>query len=335
MDWLNKVPRQTLGHWPTPLEPLHRLSKELGGPKIWLKRDDCSGLLTGGNKTRKLEYLLADAVSNSCDTVITFGAIQSNHARQTAAACAKLGIECHLILTRRVKWPSNNYESNGNMILNQLCGAHLHLMESEEAEAKTKALIESLAFENKSVYLIPPGGSNARGALGYANCARELSDQFDQNQIDRPILVHASASAGTQSGLIFGLQSLGAELQTIGVNVYHESPDDLRARIKVVLGELVSSHRDSGISEISDNLINIENAYLGKGYGVPSKKTIEAIKLTARLEGIAFDPVYSGKALEALMDKTILGDFDDFTDIILIHTGGIFALPVYEEALVS
>ena len=335
MHWFEQISKQQLGHWPTPLEPLHRLSEELGGPKIWLKRDDCSGLLTGGNKTRKLEYLMADAVAQQADTVVTFGAIQSNHARQTAAACAKLGLECHLVLTRRVHWTSQNYETNGNLILNKICGAHMHIMNNEQAEEETKNLIETLGSEGKSIYVIPPGGSNATGALGYVGCAKELTEQLKHEPIESPILIHASASAGTQSGLIFGLQSLGENIETLGINVYHGEKENLKIRIRMVLSELCESYQESNISNLPEHLIQIDHGYLGQGYGIPSKKTIEAIQLAASLEGVAFDPVYSGKALEALIDKTILGDFDRHSDVILIHTGGAFALPVYQEALTN
>ncbi len=335
MRWFEQINKQTLGHWPTPLEPLNRLSEELGGPQIWLKRDDCSGLLTGGNKTRKLEYLIADALAEHADTIVTFGAIQSNHARQTAAACAKLGLECHLVLTRRVNWTSQNYETNGNLILNEICGAHIHIMNSEDAEKETKKLIEGLKSDNKSVYVIPPGGSNATGALGYVSCAKELTEQLESKHLTNPILVHASASAGTQSGLIFGFQCLGKDIETLGINVYHDDQENLIRRIQTVLSELCDTYHESNIARIPEALIRIDHGYLGQGYGIPSRKTIEAIQLAASLEGIAFDPVYSGKALEALIDKTILGDFDDYSDVILVHTGGAFALPVYQEALTN
>ncbi len=333
MDWLNEIPRYRLGHWPTPLEPLQRLSQELGGPAIWVKRDDCSGLLTGGNKTRKLEYLIADALSEGADTVVTFGAVQSNHARQTAAACAKTGLECHLILTRRVPWKSDNYETNGNILLNQLCDAHIHIMESEDAEAKTGELIDSLQSESKKVYLIPPGGSNATGALGYTVCVDELKKQIEEKKINKPIIFHASASAGTQSGLVFGIQTIGAEIPIIGVNVYHKNSQNLHQKIMEIVSELQTEHKGSGLVSIPEDIVNIDNSYLGEGYGLPSKKTLDAIRLAASLEGIAFDPVYSGKALEAVVDKTILGDLDDYSDVILIHTGGASVLPVYQKAI--
>ena len=333
MDWLNEIPRLRLGHWPTPLEPLQRLSQELGGPTIWVKRDDCSGLLTGGNKTRKLEYLIADALSEGADTVVTFGAVQSNHARQTAAACAKTGLECHLILTRRVPWKSDNYETNGNILLNQLCDAHIHIMESEDAESKTKELIDTLQSDAKKVYLIPPGGSNATGALGYTACVDELTKQIKEKQINNPIVFHASASAGTQSGLVFGVQTIGAEIPITGINVYHKNPQNLREKIQEILSDLQHTCKGSGITSIPETKIKIDSSYIGDGYGLPSKKTLEAIQLAASLEGIAFDPVYSGKALQAIIDKTILGDLDDYSDVILIHTGGAFVLPVYQEAI--
>ena len=335
MDWLNEIPRHRLGHWPTPLEPLQRLSHELGGPTIWVKRDDCSGLLTGGNKTRKLEYLIADALSNEADTVVTFGAVQSNHARQTAAACAKTGLECHLILTRRVPWKSDIYETNGNILLNQLCDAHIHIMETEDAESKTKELITTLQSENKKVYLIPPGGSCATGALGYIACVKELTKQIEEKEINNPIIFHASASAGTQSGLIFGAQTTGAEIPITGINVYHKTPKNLQEKIQEILSELRRNYKESGLTSIPEDAVSIDSSYIGDGYGLPSEKTLDAIRLAASLEGIAFDPVYSGKALQAVIDKTILGDLDDYSDVILIHTGGTFVLPVYEEAIVT
>ncbi len=335
MNWFEKIDKQILGHWPTPLEPMNRLSEELGGPKIWIKRDDCSGLLTGGNKTRKLEYLISDALAKHADTVITFGAVQSNHARQTAAACAKLGLECHLVLTRRVQWKSQNYETNGNLILNEICGANIHIVNNEDAEEKTSKLIKTLKSANKSIYVIPPGGSNATGALGYVGCARELVEQLKSERITNPILIHASASAGTQSGLIFGLKSLRESIGTLGINVFHHDKEILKSRIQALLSDLCVSYPESNVSNIPKELIQLDHGYLGEGYGIPSKKTIEAIQLVASLEGVAFDPVYSGKALEALVDKVILGDLDHYSDVILIHTGGAFALPVYQEVLTN
>lgn len=335
MRWLQQIPRTLLGHWPTPLEQMPRLSLELGGPRIWVKRDDCSGLLTGGNKTRKLEYLIAEALSERADSVITFGAVQSNHARQTAAACAKVGLECHLVLTRRVASHSIDYETNGNVLLNRLCGANTHLTDKNETEATTKKLLARLKNEGKKIYLIPPGGSNATGALGYVQCALELSQQFSDQKIRKPILIHASASAGTQSGLIFGFKSLGLSLKTIGVNVYHDQPDSLKEKIQDLLEQLNLKHRLSNNDLNAKGSINIDHSYLGEGYGIPSRNTIDAIKLTASLEGIAFDPVYSGKALEAVIDQINLGYFGSEQDVVIIHTGGAFSLPVYQDAFAN
>ena len=176
-DWLATVPRIELGHGPTPLEPMPRLSRELGGPMIWLKRDDCTGLATGGNKTRKLEYLMADALEQGADCIVTYGAVQSNHARQTAAACAKLGLPCHLLLSQRVDWPHESYQIQGNVLLDQLLGATVHTSSLEDAATARKELLEKLRGEGRRVYEIPAGGSSAVGALGYTRCLQELMIQ--------------------------------------------------------------------------------------------------------------------------------------------------------------
>ncbi len=313
-----------LGHWPTPLEKLPRLSAELGGPTIWLKRDDCSGLATGGNKTRKLEYLLADALAQDCDTVITFGAVQSNHARQTAAACAKLGLECHLLLSRQVPSQTPEYERGGNVLLGKLLGAHQHVLPADEAAAYSRTLSEKLQQQGRRVYRIPAGGSNAVGALGYSRAAAELLSQFQQCNIAPRHIVHASSSAGTQAGLLYGFAHLGATPDVLGINVYHPDPDSLQQRINTLLQQLTDAFgAPSGQPEV-----HINHAYIGAGYGLPTAETLAAIHMAASLEGLLFDPAYSGKALAALIDQINLGNFSG-DDVVLIHTGGAAALNVY------
>ena len=167
--WSSDLSRKQLGFWPTPLESLDRLTSELNGPRIWIKRDDCSGLATGGNKTRKLEFLLADAIAKNAEAIITYGAVQSNHARQTAAACAKFGIDCHLLLTERVRNSTTNYGANGNILLNEILGANLTIVPLDELEKSRDRTIELLNKEGKIFYEIPPGGSSPIGAMGYAH----------------------------------------------------------------------------------------------------------------------------------------------------------------------
>ena len=203
--WIEDIPRVALGFLPTPLLPLDRFSEELGGPRVWMKRDDCTGLATGGNKTRKLEYLLADAQADGADVVITIGAVQSNHARQTAAACAATGLECHLILARSVPWQHPGYERSGNVQLDRILGAKIQLVSPDEVAACCDVLLAELRAAGRAPYVIPVGGSNATGALGYVRCAQEILEQCHALELPLTDIVHASASAGTQSGLVAGL----------------------------------------------------------------------------------------------------------------------------------
>ena len=316
-----------LGHWPTPLEPLDRLSEELGGPRVWVKRDDCSGLGHGGNKTRKLEYLISDALAQGADAVVTFGAVQSNHARQTAAACAKAGLDCHLLLTRQVPSDHPDYESGGNVRLDRLFGAQVHLFDldrTEDLRAKLQA-IETTS----SCYRVPAGGSSAVGALGYVQCVNELVEQSQQADFALTHILHASSSAGTQSGLLYGLQALNKDTNVLGINVYHDDPHVLQMTIHNLLVEM---HERFPLSRaVPSSRIRINHAYRGAGYGLPQASTWAAIEWVARTEGVLFDPVYSGKALEALIDQISVGGLREADDVVLIHTGGTPVLSVYEN----
>ncbi len=329
----HRHPRSLLGHWPTPLEHLPRLTAELGGPNIWLKRDDCTGLATGGNKTRKLEYLLGDALSQGADTVMTFGAVQSNHARQTAAACAKLALDCHLVLSRRVPSEAENYESGGNVLLDRLLGATLHITDLDSTKPATTELLDSLQREGKNVYTIPSGGSNAVGALGYALCAEELATQCGDLGIAPGYVMHASASSGTQAGFALGLAYMAQDRsfspEHIGINVFHPDPSTLVGYVD----DLVQQMCDADAVEVSVPSATVNHAYVGQGYGIPTEETLAAIRLAAELEGLLFDPVYSGKALAALIDQISIGNFSDTSDVVLIHTGGAVALNVYADQL--
>ena len=323
------LPRLRLGHWPTPLQPLPKLSAELQGPNIWVKRDDCSGLAMGGNKTRKLEFLIADALAQKADTVVTFGALQSNHARQTAAACAVAGLACHQILTKSVASAHPGYESSGNVMLGALLGATAHIVELQDARTFATELISQLQSQGRRPYLIPAGGSNALGALGYGTCAEELAVQCAQNQINPGVLVHASSSAGTQAGLLLGLPAVDLPCRVMGINVYHEDPDRLRGEVS----RLIVAMQESFETTAEPLPVEVNHAYFGQGYGIPTDECLDAIRTVARLEGILFDPVYSGKALAALIDQITLGNFDDYKDVVLLHTGGTPALWVYDQVL--
>ncbi|MGK0222070.1 MAG: L-cysteate sulfo-lyase [Limisphaerales bacterium] len=323
---LTQLARVDLGQWPTPLQPLPRLSRELGGPNIWVKRDDCTGLATGGNKTRKLEYLLGDAIANGAEQVVTFGALQSNHARQTAAACAQLGLPCYLLLTKQVPSDEPRYESGGNLLLDSILGSHVIKFETHEM-SELKSKVAELRAAAKT-YVVPAGGSNAVGALGYVQAASELAQQCHDQGITLSQVTHASSSSGTQAGLVAGMQALGLQLEILGINVYHPDPETLRTQVRQLTEE---THEKFLLPKNSELEIAINHAYLGEGYGQLNNETRDAIKLTAQTEGLLFDPVYSGKALAALIDQITVGNFAHHDDVILIHTGGVQALNVYEN----
>jgi L-cysteate sulfo-lyase len=206
---LSRFPRVRLAHLPTPLEALPRLSEHLGGPNLYIKRDDCTGLATGGNKTRKLEFLMGEALSRKADTVLCFGALQSNHVRQTAAAAARLGLACHAILIDVVRYREPAYDVSGNLLLDELLGATVHVVrEPEAAQQVVQEIVGELKREGRTHYAIPVGGSSAVGALGYVGCANELSQQARELGIRIGLVAHASSSVGTQAGLLAGFAAL-------------------------------------------------------------------------------------------------------------------------------
>jgi L-cysteate sulfo-lyase len=329
-DWLAAPPRSILGHLPTPLEPLDRLSRELGGPRIWVKRDDCTGLATGGNKTRKLEYLLAEARLKGATDIITFGAVQSNHARQTAVAAARLGFTCHLILTEQVNWKHRSYTTSGNVLIDHIAGAKVTMVQPDAAAEATSTLTNELTQQGRTPFLIPAGGSNATGAFGYVRAAWEMLNDFERLGIQPRHVVHASSSAGTQSGLVYGFSRLGREVCVTGVNVYHDKPATLETRISTLISTLADRH-----GAIALPRIQVTDRYRGTAYGIPTAAALDAIRMFARYEGLLFDPVYSGKAAAAMIDLISVGEFSGEDDVVLLHTGGQASLAVYDNAFTS
>jgi L-cysteate sulfo-lyase len=306
------------------------LSSELGGPALWVKRDDCTGLSTGGNKTRKLEYLLADALDKGADTVITQGAVQSNHARQTAALCAKLKITCHILLEDRTGFKDDSYRLNGNVLLDQLHGATVSLRPGgANMQAEMETFAESLKAKGKKPYVIPGGGSNPIGALGYVNAALELTFQINEMGLKATHLVLATGSAGTHAGLIAGLKILNSPLKVIGFGVrapkekQEQMVYDLACRTAAMLGH-------EGVVQREDVFADCN--YVGKGYGLPTEGMVEAVKMLAQTEGLLFDPVYTGKGLSGLIDWVRHDRFTKDDTIIFLHTGGSAALFGYPEA---
>lgn len=325
---LARFPRVFLAHLPTPLERLDRLTKELGGPEIWIKRDDCTGLSTGGNKTRKLEFLMAEALAEGADTIITQGATQSNHARQTAAFAAKLGLACHILLEDRTGSNDPNYNTNGNVLLDHLHGATTSKRAGGmDMAAEMELVAQRLRNEGRKVYIIPGGGSNPTGALGYVNCAFELVSQANDRGLVIDHIVTATGSAGTQGGLITGLKAINAGIPLLGIGVraprekQEESVFNLAVRTAEKLG---------CPSAVARGDVVADSSYVGAGYGIPREDTLEAIRLFAQLEGILLDPVYSGKGAAGLIDYIRKGRFTKGQRVVFLHTGGSAALFGYD-----
>ena len=321
-------PRFPLAHLPTPLEPLDRLSEELGGPRIFIKRDDCTGLALGGNKTRKLEFLIADALSAHADTVITAGGLQSNHVRQTTAAANKAGLACHLVLQRKVDWNDAAYDESGNLLLDSLLGAVPHLCPPDATrEAEMDRVAQELSDAGAAPYVIPVGGANAIGGLGYAAAAGELLGQAGALGVEFGHVVLGSGTGSTQGGLLAGLAFQGSSLNVLGVNVEAASPE-----LAVKVANVASS--TAALLQLPEtdlsSRVAINGDYGGEAYGVPTDAMVEALHLVARLEGVVLDPVYSGKAFSGLIDLVRRGHFSSDTPICFLHTGGApgaFAYP--------
>ncbi|MBL6929888.1 MAG: D-cysteine desulfhydrase [Rhodospirillales bacterium] len=325
---LASIPRVQLAHLPTPLEPLESLSRHLGGPDIYVKRDDCTGLAGGGNKTRKLEFLMADALEQGADTIVTAGATQSNHVRQSIAAAAKMGMRAEVLLeTRNIR--DDDYAGNGNIILDHLMGAKIHYCDPvEDLNVECQALADKLAGEGAMSYFIPVGGSNKIGALGYADCASEILGQSAEMELAVDGIVVASGSQGTQGGLLVGLAGGGSEIPVHGICVSRDGPEleeavfDLAQKTAEYVGLSTPIERKNVICD---------GAYWAPGYGQPNDGMIEAVTLCARLEGLLLDPVYSGKAMAGLIGKVRDGTFKKGDTVIFIHTGGQVALHAYRS----
>lgn len=326
---LAKFPRLRFAHLPTPLEPMTNLSRVLDGPNIWVKRDDCTGLAGGGNKTRKLEFLMADAEQQGADTIITQGAVQSNHARQTAAIAAKLGYECHLLLENRTGSDDPDFLANGNVLLDDIYNARLSdFPAGTDMNQEMLSLAEELRAAGKKPYIIPGGGSNRIGALGYVNAAYELVGQCNDQGLKVDHIVHATGSTGTQAGLVTGLTAIhsGIDLMGISVRAPKEAQEENVYRLACETAEFIGSSAALNRSDVVAN-----SDYVGEGYGIPTDGMIEAVEMTARHESILLDPVYSGKGMAGLIDLVRQGFYRRGENIVFIHTGGAQALSGYRN----
>lgn len=309
---------------------MDRLRAAIGSkPRLWVKRDDCTGLSSGGNKTRKLEFLMADAQEKGATAIVTQGATQSNHARQTAAAAAKLGMSCHILLEDRTGARDPAYVLNGNVLLDRLHGSTVSKRPGgADMPAEMDALAAMLSASGETPYIIPGGGSNAVGALGYVNCIRELVDQADAMGLDVDALVHATGSSGTQAGLVTGLAAIKSEIHLLGIGV--RAPQPKQEQMVFDLAEKTAAHLGTGLT-IDRAVVRANCDYVGPGYGLPTDGMIKAVKLLAETEGLLFDPVYSGKGLDGLIDLIGQGYFDGAENVVFLHTGGSAALFGYPE----
>ncbi|HBT4792204.1 TPA: D-cysteine desulfhydrase [Klebsiella quasipneumoniae subsp. similipneumoniae] len=323
---LTRFPRLELIGAPTPLEYLPRLSDHLGR-EIFIKRDDTTPLAMGGNKLRKLEFLAADALREGADTLITAGAIQSNHVRQTAAVAAKLGLHCVALLENPIGTRAENYLSNGNRLLLDLFNTQVEMCDAlTDPAAQLDELATRIEAQGYRPYVIPVGGSNALGALGYVESALEIAQQCE-DAVEISSVVVASGSAGTHAGLAVGLEQLMPQAELIGVTVSRAVADQLPKVI--ALQQAVANSLE--LQAKAD--IILWDDYFAPGYGTPNEEGMAAVKLLAQLEGILLDPVYTGKAMAGLIDGITQKRFKDEGPILFVHTGGAPALFAYHPHL--
>ena len=328
---LARFPRRRYTHAPTPIEPLPRLSAELGGPEVFIKRDDLLGLAAGGNKTRKLEFLVADALNKGADTLITVGAVQSNHCRLTLAAAVKEGLKCRLVLEERV---ANSYrpEASGNNFLFGLLSAEkVTVVEGgSDLAAALNAEADAVRAEGRTPYIIPGGGSNALGALGYVSCADEILQQSFAMGVPFDRVVCSSGSGGTHAGLVTGMVGANAHIPVSGISV-RAAAGPQEEKLHALAGEVAELLGIRG--GVPREAFKVFDAYVGPGYSLPTDEMVEAIKLFARLEGVLLDPVYTGKTAAGLIGLVRSGAFAADEKILFVHTGGSPALYAYLDTL--
>ena len=320
-------PRIKLGHFPTPIEYLKNISIHLNGPQIYIKRDDCTGLATGGNKTRKLEFLMPDAIKNRADLVVTVGAVQSNHTRQTAAACAILGLKCLIVLEQRLADAPSSYMTSGNVFLDKLFGAEVILCPSaKDVKEYATELMEERKNQGANPYYIPVGGSNHIGELGYVECMREIIEYDKDNSFTHIVL--ATGSGGTHSGSVAGKTYYKSNVKIVGISVKDKKNDQEEKVFK--LAQTACEYINC-VQPKKEDVFVFDN-YVGDGYGVPTAGMREAVKLMATKEAILLDPVYSGKGFDGLIDLVSKKHFNDTDKLLFIHTGGAVSLSAYEWA---
>jgi 1-aminocyclopropane-1-carboxylate deaminase len=334
---LDAFPRHPLLFGPSPVHRLERLTAHLGGAQLWAKRDDCnSGLAYGGNKTRKLEYLVADALAQGCDTLVSIGGVQSNHTRQVAAAAARTGMGCVLVQESWVDWPDVTYDRVGNILLSRLMGADVRLVRAGFGigfkESWEQALADVKAAGGKP-YAIPAGASDHRlGGLGFANWAREVEAQERELGVFFDTIVVCAVTGSTQAGMIAGFAAGDRERRVLGIDgsARPQETRDQVARIARATAALIGLDRD-----LREDEIELDDRYHAGTYGIPDEQTLDAMRLSARLEGMITDPVYEGKSMAGLIDLVSRGEIDRGSTVLYAHLGGQPALNAYAALFTS
>lgn len=321
----NYPTRVSLAHLPTPINHMERLSKHLGGPNLYIKRDDQTGLATGGNKVRKLEFLVADALAQGCDHLVTAGAPQSNHCRQTAAAAARLGLGCSVVLSG--KPPKRRL---GNLLLDEILGAHLYWAGTKNRQEMMKEVARELEVMGRKPYIIPVGGSNVIGATGYVAAMGELLEQLKTEKLYVDFIVIASGSGGTQAGMVLGKKVYNHRANILGISI-SQAADGLKTQV-AALATATAAHLGLGMVPIMD-AIEVNDDYLGDGYAIVGEAEREAVQMTAQFEGILLDPVYTARAMAGLIDLTRWGAFTRGQNVLFWHTGGTAALSAFANKL--
>ena len=337
---LSRFPRRIYTEGPTPLEPMPRFSAALAatcpggvGPEVWIKRDDMLGLFPGGNKTRKLEFLAADALAQGADTLVTCGAPQSNHCRITLAAAVKEGLKCRFVIEERV--PNSFSETaSGNHFLFRLLGVEAITVVpgGSNMAAAMQQVADEVAALGRKAYIIPGGGSNAIGGLGYADCARELQQQCTERGLQFDAVVVGSGSSGTHGGLAAGFVALGMKTPIVGIGVSRDPADQeplVRREAQAVLDLL-----GTGLT-LPEDAIRSVGGYWQPKYSVPNAAMVEAVQMLARSEGILLDPIYTGKIMAGLIGGARQGDFNPGQKILFLHTGGLPSVHAYENVLLG
>jgi 1-aminocyclopropane-1-carboxylate deaminase len=328
---LDDFPRYPLLFGPSPVHPLDRLSAHLGGPKIWAKREDCnSGLAYGGNKTRKLEYLVPEALAQGADTLVSIGGVQSNHTRQVAAVAARLGLRAVLVQESWVDWPDSVNDRVGNILLSRIMGADVRLVDADFGigyKASWQRAIEDVRIQGGTPYPIPAGASDhPLGGLGFANWAHEVRQQEERLGVFFDTIIVCSVTGSTQAGMIAGFAGLGRPRRVIGIDA-SATLDQTRAQVEKIArhtAELIGLGRD-----LRDDEITLLPGWAGEHYGIPVKSTLDAIRLTGSLEGMIIDPVYEGKSMAGLIDLILSGEIGRDSTVLYAHLGGQPALNAY------